>query len=44
MQAIENFCKAEGGYSGIRDVYNSNPSKDDVQQSFFVAETLKVAR
>jgi mannosyl-oligosaccharide alpha-1,2-mannosidase len=31
----------EGGYTGLRDVYQSNPSQDDVQQSFFLAETLK---
>jgi hypothetical protein len=43
LQAIEKFCRSEGGFSGIRDVYSSNPSKDDVQQSFFVAETLKVS-
>ncbi len=30
-----------GGYSGIRDVYNVNAPKDDVQQSFIMAETLK---
>jgi len=30
----------EGGYSGLRDV-NILKSYDDVQQSFFLAETLK---
>lgn len=40
-QAFEKHCKTENGYSGIKDVYEPNPSKDDVQQSFFVAETLK---
>ena len=30
-----------GGYSGIKDAYNANAPKDDVQQSFFIAETLK---
>ena len=30
-----------GGYSGIKDVYNINSPKDDVQQTFFIAETLK---
>jgi mannosyl-oligosaccharide alpha-1,2-mannosidase len=38
--AIEKFCKTESGYSGISDVYASGKS-DDVQQSFFYAETLK---
>ncbi|VDO99227.1 unnamed protein product [Soboliphyme baturini] len=39
--ALEKYCKAEAGYSGINDVYNSNPIKNDVQESFFLAETLK---
>ncbi len=41
--AIEKFCKTESGYSGISDVYASGKSirHDDVQQSFFFAETLK---
>ncbi|MGH0154524.1 UNVERIFIED_CONTAM: hypothetical protein FKN15_027237 [Acipenser sinensis] len=41
VQALEQYCKVNGGYSGIRDVYASHPSHDDVQQSFFLAETLK---
>lgn len=40
-QAIEKYCRTDGGYSGIKDVYSANPSLDDVQQSFFLAETLK---
>lgn len=40
-QAIEKYCHAGDGYSGIRDVYQVPPSHDDVQQSFFLAETLK---
>ncbi|XP_063712401.1 mannosyl-oligosaccharide 1,2-alpha-mannosidase IA-like isoform X2 [Symsagittifera roscoffensis] len=40
-QAIERHCKKEAGYSGIRDVTNVNTGVDDVQQSFFLAETLK---
>jgi mannosyl-oligosaccharide alpha-1,2-mannosidase len=39
--AIEKHCKAEAGYSGIRDVNTVPAEKDDVQQSFFFAETLK---
>ena len=39
-QALELNCKVEGGYSGLRDV-NILKSYDDVQQSFFLAETLK---
>ncbi|CAG7818316.1 unnamed protein product [Allacma fusca] len=42
-QAIEKYCKAGpgGGYSGIRNVYSTEPQQDDVQQTFFFAETLK---
>jgi mannosyl-oligosaccharide alpha-1,2-mannosidase len=39
--ALEKYCRVEGGYSGIRDVYSIPVSHDDVQQSFFIAETLK---
>nr|XP_033794894.1 mannosyl-oligosaccharide 1,2-alpha-mannosidase IA [Geotrypetes seraphini] len=41
VEALEKHCKLDGGYSGIRDVYAKNPSHDDVQQSFYLAETLK---
>jgi mannosyl-oligosaccharide alpha-1,2-mannosidase len=41
VQAIEKWCRTEGGYSGIKDVYTTSPQLDDVQQSFFLAETLK---
>lgn len=41
VQALEKWCRTDGGYSGVRDVYQLNPPKDDVQQSFFLAETLK---
>ncbi|XP_075253941.1 mannosyl-oligosaccharide 1,2-alpha-mannosidase IA-like isoform X2 [Convolutriloba macropyga] len=40
-QAIERHCRKEAGYSGLRDVTNANTAADDVQQSFFLAETLK---
>jgi mannosyl-oligosaccharide alpha-1,2-mannosidase len=48
--AIEKYCKAKGdngspgkgrGYSGITNVNNPRPVQDDVQQTFFLAETLK---
>ncbi|CAF4025891.1 unnamed protein product [Rotaria sp. Silwood1] len=39
--SLEKHCRVEGGYSGIRDVYLIPVSHDDVQQSFFIAETLK---
>ncbi|XP_077408267.1 mannosyl-oligosaccharide 1,2-alpha-mannosidase IA [Vanacampus margaritifer] len=41
VMALEQHCKVEGGYSGVRDVYTSTPNHDDVQQSFFLSETLK---
>jgi mannosyl-oligosaccharide alpha-1,2-mannosidase len=41
VQALEKHARVDGGYTGIRDVYQENPQKDDVQQSFFLAETLK---
>ncbi|KAM6906212.1 mannosyl-oligosaccharide 1,2-alpha-mannosidase IA [Lycodopsis pacificus] len=41
VKALEQHCKVEGGYSGVRDVYASTPNHDDVQQSFYLAETLK---
>lgn len=42
VQAIEEQCRCgENGYCGIKDV-NADPIvQDDVQQSFFLAETLK---
>lgn len=42
IQAIEKYCRSPGGYSGIKNVYLEDPMKDDVQQSFFIAEGLKV--
>ncbi|CAF0871281.1 unnamed protein product [Brachionus calyciflorus] len=41
VQAIEKYCRTDAGYSGLKDVYEQNPVQDDVQQSFFFAETLK---
>lgn len=41
VQALEQHCRVEGGYSGVRDVYVNTPNHDDVQQSFYLAETLK---
>ncbi|XP_061453562.1 mannosyl-oligosaccharide 1,2-alpha-mannosidase IC isoform X2 [Rhineura floridana] len=41
VQALEKYCRVEAGFSGIRDVYTTNPSHDNMQQSFFLAETLK---
>uniref|UniRef100_A0A1B6GD22 alpha-1,2-Mannosidase n=1 Tax=Cuerna arida TaxID=1464854 RepID=A0A1B6GD22_9HEMI len=41
VQALQEHCWTPGGYSGIRNVYDKGSEKDDVQQSFFLAETLK---
>ncbi|GCB74800.1 mannosyl-oligosaccharide 1,2-alpha-mannosidase IA-like [Scyliorhinus torazame] len=41
VQALEQHCRVGAGFSGIRDVYSTLPHHDDVQQSFFLAETLK---
>ena len=30
-----------GGYAGLKDVRLASPQRDDTQQSFFLAETLK---
>jgi len=38
--SIEENCKSTYGYSGLNDVKNGN-SKNDLQESYFVAETLK---
>jgi len=41
FNSIVAACKVEHGFSGIRDVTRVPPSHDNVQQSFFLAETLK---
>ena len=41
FQAFEKHSKAKGGYSGLRDVRNVPAAHDGIQQSFFLAETLK---
>ncbi|GFX18577.1 mannosyl-oligosaccharide alpha-1,2-mannosidase IA [Trichonephila clavipes] len=40
-QAIDKHCRVDGGFSGLKNVYMLDSAKDDVQQSFFLAETLK---
>lgn len=39
--AINSSCRAEIGFHGTSDVNAQNPLPDTVQQSFFLAETLK---
>ncbi|XP_011502769.1 PREDICTED: mannosyl-oligosaccharide 1,2-alpha-mannosidase IA [Ceratosolen solmsi marchali] len=41
IQALETHCRVPGGYTGLHNVYQLDPQKDDVQQSYFFAETLK---
>ncbi|CAH8674295.1 unnamed protein product [Schistosoma rodhaini] len=41
VQAIEKYARTNAGYSGLHDVYSTNSTLDDVQQSYFLAETLK---
>ncbi|ULU09145.1 hypothetical protein L3Y34_013923 [Caenorhabditis briggsae] len=41
VQNLEKYAKGNAGYSGIRNVYDSNPEQDDVQQSFLFAELFK---
>ncbi|GAB0100370.1 alpha-1,2-Mannosidase [Sergentomyia squamirostris] len=41
VQALQKHCRTPNGYSGVKNVYMEEPQKDDVQQSFFLAETLK---
>ncbi|XP_053678748.1 mannosyl-oligosaccharide alpha-1,2-mannosidase IA [Anopheles nili] len=41
VQALEKHCRTPTGYTGLKNVYHTEPVKDDVQQSFFLAETLK---
>ncbi|KAI6213197.1 Alpha-1,2-Mannosidase [Aphelenchoides besseyi] len=43
VQAIERHCRTGTGYVGLKNVYDAEQGKDDVQQSFFIAETLKYA-
>ena len=42
FKALEKYCRVKNGFSGIRDVYEENSNYDGNQQSFFLAETLKV--
>jgi len=41
FQAINRSCKVAYGFSGIRDVTSKVVTHDNMQQSFFLAETLK---
>ncbi|XP_061573275.1 mannosyl-oligosaccharide 1,2-alpha-mannosidase IA [Cololabis saira] len=41
VEALEQHCRVESGFSGIRDVYTTTVNHDNMQQSFFLSETLK---
>ncbi|XP_041970790.1 mannosyl-oligosaccharide alpha-1,2-mannosidase IA [Aricia agestis] len=41
VEALEKHCRVDGGYTGLTNVYHTSPQGDDVQQSYFLAETLK---
>jgi len=41
LDALDHSCRTEVGFSGIDDVGQYPPPKNDVQESFFLAETLK---
>ncbi|PBC25580.1 Mannosyl-oligosaccharide alpha-1,2-mannosidase isoform B [Apis cerana cerana] len=41
VQALEKYCRVPGGFTGLHNVYLVDPPQDDVQQSYFFAETLK---
>ncbi|XP_044583662.1 mannosyl-oligosaccharide alpha-1,2-mannosidase IA isoform X2 [Cotesia glomerata] len=41
VEALEKHCRVPGGFTGISNVYSVDSAKDDVQQSYFFAETLK---
>ena len=43
VEALDKYCKVEeGGYAGIHNVWRDlGDQKDNVQQSWFLAETLK---
>ncbi|KAB1268454.1 Mannosyl-oligosaccharide 1; 2-alpha-mannosidase IC [Camelus dromedarius] len=42
VMALEKYCRTEAGFSGIQDVYSKVPNHDNKQQTFFLAETLKL--
>jgi mannosyl-oligosaccharide alpha-1,2-mannosidase len=41
--AIDRWCKNDVGYCGLKEVNVKSPLKDNLQQSFWMAETLKYA-
>ena len=45
FSAIKTHCRTKetGGYAGIKEVNVKDPIRDNLQQSFWLAETLKYA-
>jgi len=41
FESIEKWTRVKYGYCGLKDASSNEPIKDDVQQSYFLAETLK---
>ncbi|KAJ7991482.1 hypothetical protein DPEC_G00284330 [Dallia pectoralis] len=41
LEAVERHCRLATGFSGVIDVYGHMMIHDNLQQSFFLAETLK---
>ena len=41
LQAIERNCKVEAGYTGLQDMTVTPLFRNNNQESFFLAETLK---
>eukprot|EP00245_Coleochaete_scutata_P018024 TRINITY_DN916_c0_g1_i1.p1 TRINITY_DN916_c0_g1~~TRINITY_DN916_c0_g1_i1.p1 ORF type:complete len:650 (-),score=125.40 TRINITY_DN916_c0_g1_i1:823-2772(-) len=41
FEAFQKQCRVEAGYTGLQDVSSNPAPKDDMMQSFFLAETLK---
>ena len=42
VEALEKHCRAPFGFAGLKDV--NTGIKNDAQESFFLAETLKYVR
>uniref|UniRef100_A0A336N1H2 alpha-1,2-Mannosidase n=1 Tax=Culicoides sonorensis TaxID=179676 RepID=A0A336N1H2_CULSO len=41
VEALEKHCRTPSGYAGVTDVNSFLVLSDDIQQSYFLAETLK---
>lgn len=41
VESLERHCRVDHGYTGLKNVYDVNSPKDDVQQSFLFAELFK---